>query len=139
MGDNAQGEIGNGQKLVNNAELYPTPYVLSDGVVNNSESAYPNAWDVLTPSLRTPLAVTPSMVTYYTFTPYTLTTPAQQTIHTSSTSLTATATPSLLTADGKPNYGYTIVKYHWTQLSGPSSATITTPDSLNTTVTGLTN
>ena len=193
IGDNAVGEIGNGQELVNHAELYATPYgwswnkyglmtpapvhvaagtkfkklftgisfafyhyaldqndslyfwgrnksfVGGDGAYNNNEADYPNALDILTPSLRTPLRLTPDSVVYYSFTPYTLTPPAAQTVHTSTTSLTATATPSLLTAAGHPNYGYTIVKYHWTQLSGPSTATITHPDSLNTTATGLTN
>jgi len=192
IGDNAVGEIGNGQELVNHAELYATPYgwswnkyglmtpapvhvstgtkfkklftgisfafyhyaldehdslyfwgrnksfVGGDGAYNNNEADYPNALDILTPSLRTPLRLTPDSVVYYNFTPYTLTPPAKQTIHTSATSLTATATPSLLTAAGHANYGYTIVRYHWTQLSGPS-ATITHPDSLNTTVTGLSN
>ena len=193
IGDNAEGEIGNGQELVNHAELYASPYgwswnkyglmtpapvhvaagtkfkkiftgisfafyhyaldqndslyfwgrnksfVGGDGAYNNNEAIYPNALDILTPSPRTPLALIPDQVIYYNFTPYTLTPPAQQTIHTSASSLTATATPSLLTADGHPNYGYTIVKYHWTQLSGPSTATITHPDSLITTVTGLAN
>lgn len=192
LGDNVQGEIGNGQELVNHAELYPNPYawrwvkdedmldsvvailpgttfkkiftgnpyvyynyaldhndslyfwgrnksfVGGDGAVSNNESTYPNGMDILTPSLRTPIAITPTQTTSYNFSIYTLKAPAAQSITTSSTTLTATSTASLLTASGKPNYGYTITKYQWTKVSGPSGATITNPNSLTTTVTGLT-
>jgi len=113
-------------------------FVGGDGSANGQDGTWPNALDVLTPSLRTPLAISPTMTVYYNFTPYTLTTPAQQSISTTSATLTATATASLLTASGRPNYGYTITKYQWTKVSGPSGATITHPDSLTTTVTGLT-
>src|SRR5262249_21342798 len=118
IGDNASGEIGNGQELVNHAELYATPYgwswnkyglmtpapvhvaagtkfkklftgisfafyhyaldendslyfwgrnksfVGGDGAYNNNEADYPNALDILTPSLRTPLRLTPDSVVY---------------------------------------------------------------------------
>jgi hypothetical protein len=193
MGDNAQGEIGNGQELVNHAEQYATPYawdwgknemmtpapvqilpgtkfkklftgnsfvfyhyvldvndslyfwgrnksfVGGDGSTNNQEGTWPNAMDILTPTLRTPIGVSPTQTTAYNFTPYTLKGVAQQAITTTTASLSATATPSVLVSSGKPNYGYTITKYHWTKTSGPSGYAITTPDSLNTTVTGLTN
>ncbi|MDO6430590.1 T9SS type A sorting domain-containing protein [Flavitalea sp. BT771] len=193
LGDNVQGEIGNGQEKVNHTELYATPYawdwgknemltsapvqvmpgtkfkklftgnsfvyyhyatddkdslyfwgrnksfVGGDGVANGQEGTWPNALDVLKPSMRTPLAISPTMTTYYNFTPYTLTTPAQQSISSGSATLTATATASLLSASGKPNYGYTITKYQWTQVSGPSGATIANPNQLTTAVTGLTN
>ncbi|HVW61257.1 MAG TPA: PKD domain-containing protein, partial [Puia sp.] len=192
MGDNANGEVGNGEEIVNHAEQYATPYawnwgkygmmvmspvkilpgtkwkhlftgnayvfynyandvndslyfwgrnksfVGGDGVVNNQEGTWPNALDVLKPTKRTPLAITPLMTTAYDFTPYTLKTPAKQTIITTSTVLSATATASVLKAAGKPNYGYTIVKYQWAQISGPNTATITSPNVLSTTATGLT-
>lgn len=193
IGDNVQGEIGNGEEKVNHAELYATPYawdwgknedllsapvqilpgtkfrklftgnsfvyyhyvtddkdslyfwgrnksfVGGDGAVNGQEGAWPNAMDVLTPSIRTPLAISPTQTTSYNFTPYTLKAQAQQNISSSSATLTAAATASLLTASGKPDYGYAITKYLWTKVGGPSGGTITHPDSLTTTVTGLTN
>jgi len=113
-------------------------FVGGDGVANGQEGTWPNALDVLAPSMRTPLTITPAMTVYFNFTPYTLTTPAHQSISSTSATLTATATASLLTASGRPNYGYTITKYQWTQVSGPSGATITNPNQLTTTVTGLT-
>ena len=192
MGDNAQGEVGNGQELVNHAEQYATPYAWSwvkyglmvstpvqigagtkfkklftgsdyvfynyaldvndslyfwgrnksfvggDGAVNNQEGTLPNAMDILKPTLRTPIAISPTQTTSYNFTPYTLKATPAQTIASAGATLSATSTPSLLVSPGKPNYGYTITKYHWTKFSGPSAYTITTPDSLTTTVTGLT-
>ncbi|MBN9385215.1 MAG: T9SS type A sorting domain-containing protein [Chitinophagaceae bacterium] len=192
LGDNANGEVGNGEELVNHTEKYATPYawnwgkygwmigtptqilpgtkwkhlftgntfvfynyasdvndslyfwgrnksfVGGDGVVNNQEGTWPNALDVLKPTLRTPIAVTPLQTTAYDFTPYTLKTPAKQTIITTSAVLSATATASVLKAAGKPDYGYTIVKYQWAQISGPNTATITSPNVLSTTATGLT-
>jgi hypothetical protein len=192
IGDNPNGEIGNGEELVNHAEKYPTPYAWSwtkyefltgappiqimpgtkwknlftgntyvfynygvdvndslyfwgrnksfvggDGVVNNQEATYPNALDVLKPSLRTPLAVLPTMTAGFNFTKYTLKCPAKQTVITASAPLSATSTSSTLVTAGKPNYGYTIVKYQWTKVSGPA-CTITNPNALSTTVTGLT-
>jgi alpha-tubulin suppressor-like RCC1 family protein len=191
LGDNVQGELGNGVEKVNHTELYPTPYAWSwtkneylqpapvqvlpgtkfkklftgnsyvyyhyvtddkdslyfwgrnksfvggDGAVNNQESTYPNAMDVLKPSMRTPIAISPTQTTSYNFTLYTLKATAKQTVSTTTANLSATATASLLTAGGKPNYGYTITKYLWTKVSGPAGGTITHPDSLHTTVTGL--
>ena len=191
MGDNANGEVGNGEEIVNHTEKYATPYawnwgkyglmvmspvkilpgtkwkhlftgnayvfynyandvndslyfwgrnksfVGGDGAVNNQEGTWPNALDVLKPSMRTPIAITPLMTTAYDFTPYTLKTPAKQTVITTSAVLSATATASVLKAAGKPNYGYTIVKYQWAQVSGPNTATITSPNVLSTTATGL--
>ncbi|MBN9385178.1 MAG: T9SS type A sorting domain-containing protein [Chitinophagaceae bacterium] len=191
MGDNANGEVGNGEELVNHAEKYATPYawnwgkyglmvsspakilpgtkwkhlftgnsfvfynyatdvndslyfwgrnksfVGGDGVSNSMEATLPNALDVLKPTLRTPLKLKPTDATIYSFSPYTLKAPAKQKIGNNSATLSATATPSTLSFPGKPNYGYTIVKYQWAQVSGPNTATITSPNALNTTVTGL--
>jgi len=195
IGDNPNGEIGNGQELVNHEEKYPSPYAWSwtkyenltgapaihvapgikfkdlfagpsyvfyhyaiatndslyfwgrnksfvggDGVVNNQESTYPNALDVLTPSLRTPIKILPTQTVAYNFKPYTLKATTKQTIAlpTSSVTLSATSTSSSLTASGFPSYGYNIIKYQWTKTSGPAGYTITSPNALTTTVTGLT-
>jgi hypothetical protein len=193
IGDNPNGEIGNGQELVNHADKYPTPYAWSwtkyemltgappihvsagtkfkniftgntftfyhyaldvndslyfwgrnksfvggDGAVNNNESTWPNALDVLTPSRRTPMGIKPTQTIGYNFTMYTLKADAKQTITGAVTNLTATATPSTLTASGVPNYGYTIVKYQWTKVSGPTSYTLATPNAVATSASGLT-
>ena len=192
IGDNPNGEIGNGQELVNHADKYPTPYAWSwskyemltgappihvlpgikfkdiftgntfsfyhyaldvrdslyfwgrnksfvggDGAVNNAEATYPNALDVLTPTLRTPLGVKPTQTVGYDFKMYTLKAPAKQTVAGAVATLTATATPTTLTAGGRPNYGYTITKYQWAKVSGPTSFSITSPTSLTSGVTGL--
>ena len=192
LGDNANGEVGNGEELVNHTEKYATPYawnwgkyglmigtpvhilpgtkfkklysgnsfvfynyasdqndslyfwgrnksfVGGDGVVNNQEGTWPNALDVLKPSLRTPLAITPLQTTAYNFTPYALKTAPKQTVTANSAALSATATASVLTCSGKANYGYAITKYQWKQESGPSTAAIASPGVLSTTATGLT-
>jgi hypothetical protein len=192
IGDNPNGEIGNGQELVNHAEKYPTPYAWSwikyemltgappihvlpgvkfknifsgnsfafyhyaldvndslyfwgrnksfvggDGATNNNESTLPNALDVLTPSMRTPLGIKPTQTAGYNFTMYTLKANAKQTITAATTTLTATATPSTLVCAGRPNYGYNIVKYQWAKVSGPASFTLATPNALSTAVSGL--
>jgi len=199
IGDNPNGEVGNGVELVNKFDIYATPlawswgansfqlgappqkiflynrdgtvdttkpkegfggsafvwywyiqdqndsiyfcgrnksFVGGDGVSNGSESTYPNALDVLVPTMRTPLGVLPTQTQIYTLTLPTISAGADQSIVTTSTTLSATATPTTLTASGKPNYGYTITGYQWTKLSGPS-CTITTPTSASTTVTGM--
>ena len=191
MGDNANGEVGNGEELVNHAEKYATPYawdwgkyglmvmspvkilpgtkwkhlftgnsfvfynyasdvndslyfwgrnksfVGGDGSSNNMEATLPNALDVLKPTLRTPIGVKPTQTTIYNFTPYTVKTANQNISNKSSTTLSATATASVLKFPGKPDYGYKIVKYQWTQVSGPNTAVIASPNALNTPVTGL--
>ena len=191
IGDNPNGEIGNGQELVNHAEKYPTPYAWSwtkyemltgapaihvatgtkfkeiytgaafafyhyaldihdslyfwgrnkslvggDGVVNNQEVTYPNALDVLVPSMRTPLGVSATQTASYNFTIYTLKANAKQTTTLTTAALSATATPTTLVSSGHPKYGYTIQKYQWTKISGPA-CTITTPNATATNVTGL--
>ncbi|HVW59881.1 MAG TPA: T9SS type A sorting domain-containing protein [Puia sp.] len=192
MGDNANGEVGNGEELVNHAEKYATPYswnwgkyglmvmqpvkilpgtkwkhlftgnsfafynyatdvndslyfwgrnksfVGGDGVVNNQEGTWPNALDVVKPTKRTPLAITPTQTTAYNFAPYTLKATTKQKIKDNSATLSATATASTLSLPGKANYGYTIVKYQWAQVSGPSTATLASPDKLTSKVSGLT-
>ena len=195
IGDNPNGEIGNGEELVNHAEKYPTPYAWSwikyemltgappihvspgtkfkdiftgntfafyhyaldvndklyfwgrnksfvggDGAVNNQEADYPNAMDVLTPSLRDPLKVKPTETVGYNFKKYTLKgTPKQKVAIGGVAVLSATATPTTLSAGGKKNYGYSITKYKWSKVSGPSAHSITLPGSLITPVTGLEN
>lgn len=193
IGDNPNGEIGNGQELVNHSERYPTPYAWSwvkyelmtgappihilpgtvfksvwggaafvfynyaldasdglyfwgrnksfcggDGVANSQEATYPNALDVLIPSLRDPLAVLPTQTQYYNFTLPTAKINTTDTISTNSNAVTLTvaATPPTLVASGKPNYGYTITGYQWSKISGPA-ATFTAPTSTTTDATGL--
>jgi len=191
IGDNPNGEIGNGQELVNHAEKYPTPYAWSwtkyealtgapaihvatgtkfkeiytgsafafyhyaldtndslyfwgrnksfvggDGVVNNQEVTYPNALDVLTPTMRTPLGVSATQTAGYNFTKYTLKADPQQTILTTSATLSATATPTVLVSSSHPNYGYSIQKYQWTKVSGPA-CTIASPNAATSNVTGM--
>jgi len=193
VGDNPNGEIGNGQEIVNHKEKYATPYAWSwakyelltggpvhvspgikfkdiftgntfafyhyaldvsdslyfwgrnksfvggDGAVNNQEATYPNALDVLTPSRRTPMGVAPTQTVGYDFKMYTLNTLLpKQTVVLPLATLTAIATPTSLTAGGRANYGYSITKIQWTKVSGPSAYSITLPNSLITTVTGLT-
>jgi hypothetical protein len=192
VGDNPNGEIGNGQEIVNHAEKYATPYAWSwakyellsggsvhvapgikfkdifsgnsfafyhyaldvsdslyfwgrnksfvggDGAVNNQEATYPNALDVLTPTRRTPLGVAPTKTVGYNFKMYTLKGIPKQTVILPLATLSAIATPTSLTATGFANYGYSITKVQWTKVSGPSAYSITLPNSLITTVTGLT-
>jgi hypothetical protein len=73
----------------------------------------------------------------YDFKMYTLKAAAKQTVTGAVATLTATATPTTLTAGGRPNYGYNIVKYQWTKVSGPASFSIGTPNALTSSVSGL--
>ena len=193
IGDNACGEIGNGQQLVNHADIYKTPYNWSwikgealtgappqhiapgtrfkklftsntfnfymyaidindscyfwgrdksflggTGVANAQAATYPNALDVLAPKMVTPLAITPTTAAYYTFTPYTINGGADQNISVYKTTLSGSATPSRLTANGKTPIVYEIASYKWTKISG-GSCTIVTPDAATTEITGLQN
>jgi hypothetical protein len=194
IGDNPNGEVGNGYELVNKY-TYPTPYAWSwnpnesltgspaiqigngitwnklyknntisyyvyatdvndsvyfwgrdkalvsgRGYINWDEAPYPNAMDVLTPLQVHPLQ---SRYQAYNFTLGTINAGNAQSITTSTTTLTGTATaPRLLYRgvlnNGIPDLSYSIVSYQWTKLSGPT-CTIVSPSSATTAVTGLSN
>lgn len=167
MGDNAAGDVGNGEEKVNKAETYPTPYVwdwalgggpmvtkpvhiaagikfkdiftgssyafyhwaidvndntyswgrnksfdLMNGRSANNEDAFPNWGDVLKPTLVTPLTTLNKGVN---FVPYSLTVPDQS----------ISGDKGTLKASGTPSTWYTIADWKWSQISGPSTATLT--------------
>lgn len=68
-------------------------------------------------------------VTTYTAPTVVVSTAQSITLPTSTVSLTSTGTAT--------QAGATIISYAWSRLSGPSAGTITTPNSQNTTITGL--
>lgn len=84
---------------------------LMNGRGANNEDAYPNWGDVLTPTLVTPLTTLNKGVT---FVPYSLTA-ADQSI---------TGDKGTLKATGVASTWYTIADWKWSQISGPSSATL---------------
>ncbi|HEY4111643.1 PKD domain-containing protein [Puia sp.] len=116
--------------------------VLGNGLQNYEEATSPNAQDVLTPTLVHPL---PTTFQLYDFTPPTLSAGTNQAISTSTAALTATGNPALLiakthpAANGIDTAGYSWVSYAWSQLSGPSTASISSPNANSTPVSGLTN
>jgi len=191
IGDNPNGEIGNGVELVNHSERYATPYAWSwgtgeaftgappiqigigktwksvvggpafsyfnyafdsndslyfwgrnksfcggDGANQDDESIHPNIMDILTPSMRTPIAITNTQTVVYHSVLPTLSVGADQNINATSTTLSGTGTPLTISFTGRPNYGYGVAGYQWTKLSGPP-CTITSPTSATTTVTGM--
>lgn len=85
--------------------------VLGNGLAVSNESDFPNALDVLTPTQVTPLTPWTKPVT---FVPYKLTVTDQS----------ITGDKGTLNASGSPSTGYTIKDWKWTQLSGPSTATL---------------
>lgn len=190
IGDNPQGEVGNGQELVNHVERYGTPYswtwtkyellvpapmvqigagipwkrgfsgnafafylmaldmndslynwgrdksfIGGKGLVNNNEVSTPNSLDVLSPTMITPLRNTPAVG--FNFQLPTCQLGPDQSINTSTTTLTGTATAAKSGA-----YGFTPAFYVFKKLTGPAATittptTITTGGSVSTTVTGL--
>ncbi|HEU4471297.1 MAG TPA: T9SS type A sorting domain-containing protein [Flavisolibacter sp.] len=194
IGDNPNGEVGNGQELVNHSDIYPTPFAwswnkgekwvgappveigvgirwkklfsnntlaffkyaqdendslyswgrnkalaLGNGYLNMQEAQLPNAMDVLVPTMVSPLS---AKYQQYNFTKHTINAGPDQTITSSVATLSGSGTPSKLTAtgplnNGRPTITYDFVSYLWTKISGAGGA-ITSPNSLNTTVTGLT-
>jgi hypothetical protein len=195
IGDNPNGEIGNGVELVNHSEIYPTPYAWSwgsgeaftgappiqigigitwkriyggpafsyfnyaqdindslyfwgrnksfcggDGVNQDDESIHPNIMDILRPSLRTPISISPTQTVVFHSTLPTIKADTGVTkvrnIITTSTTLLGSGTPLTLSATGRPNYGYGIASWLWTKLSGPN-CTIVSPNSPTSDVTGM--
>jgi|GEM_PF-294801 len=114
--------------------------VLGNGFSCVQEAAHPNALDVLVPTLVTPMSTTSQS---YDWTPPAISAGVNQTITSTTATLTGTATApqliknSAVAANGINRVGYNIISYKWTQVSGPA-ATITNPNSATTTVTGMT-
>ena len=177
MGDNPNGEIGNGEELVNHAERYRTPYAWSwtkheylvskpvqigvgitwkdiwcdnsyafyhfavdrndslyfwgrakswvSGKGHNNEDIFPNAFDVLQPTMLHPFT-TPNRG-YGPFIKYTCSAGKDQSV---------TGDTALLEGNATPSTGYTIASLKWTKVSGPSCI-IDSPDAGSTVVRKL--
>ncbi len=109
------------------------------GFLNLQEAAHPDAMNVLTPTMVSPLA---AKFQTYNFTMPSITAGEDRTISGTSVTLKGIATPPLLVKstpralNGIDTIGYKIVSYKWSRLKGPA-ATIVNPASPETTVTGL--
>jgi hypothetical protein len=116
--------------------------VLGNGLENFEEATSPDALDVLVPTMVHPLQATCQL---YDFNRPTLSAGTNQAISTPNTTLTATGNSALLiarthpAANGIDTAGYSWVSYAWSQVSGPSTASISSPTARSTTVTGLVN
>jgi len=116
--------------------------VLGNGLQNYQDGTSPDALDILTPTMVHPLQATFQL---YDFNKPTLSAAPNQAISTPATTLTATGNPALLIArthppaNGIDTAGYSWVSYAWSQLSGPSTASISSPAAKSTTVSGLVN
>ena len=113
--------------------------VLGNGFFNLQQADHPNALDVLSPTRVYPLK---AILQTYNFYPPSISAGDNRTITGDTAILQGAATPMRLikstpaAANGIDTVGYYIVHYQWKKTSGPH-ATITTPDSLRTTATGL--
>lgn len=105
--------------------------VLGNGMAISNESVYPNALDVLSPTLVDPFTYVIPMPQEFIL--GTISAGLDQTIDASSAILTGGATPA-----HSKSFTYNIVSYKWTQLSGPS-CTIENANAASTKVTGMTN
>ncbi len=113
--------------------------VLGNGMENLQEQFSYDAMDVLKPTM-----VHPTMATYqtYNFTPPSISVGPKQVVAGSTANLSAVVVAPLLfrstpvAANGIDKAGYDIVSYQWTQVSG-TAATITSPTTVSTSVTGL--
>jgi hypothetical protein len=114
---------------------------LGNGIQNMQDADHPNATDVLVPTLVHPLT---AMIQGYNFTAPSISAGPNQTVTSSTVTLTGTAQALQMvknttkSANGIDTWGYNIVSYQWTKVSG-NGGTITSPGSATTTVTGLTN
>jgi len=114
--------------------------VLGNGLLNNQQADHPNALDVLRPTKVTPLT---AIFQTYNFIPPSITAGQDQIITGNTATLNGSASAPLLVAstpraaNGIDTVGYRIVRCHWKLVSG-HTATITHPDAMTTTVTGLT-
>ncbi len=114
--------------------------VLGNGLFNIQQADHPNALDVLQPTRVDPLT---ARYQPYSFKAPSITAGPDQTISGASIQLQGSATPLLLVrttptaANGIDTVDYRIVSYRWKKITG-GSATIITPDSASTTITGIT-
>lgn len=114
--------------------------ILAQGwnMVDNDYDNHPNCMDLLVP---TPAHYLTTNVHTDAFTLPSLSLGASQTIHTSSVTLTQTGHPALLinTANSADTDNYTPLTNAITQISGPNTATIVSPNSPSTSITGMIN
>jgi len=115
--------------------------VCGNGYYLNQQADHPNSMDVLVPTKVTPLTTASQA---YDWTAPKISAGANQTISSSTATLTGSATgPQLIksgtaaAANGINKVGFDIVSYQWTKVSG-NGGNITSPGSASTTVTGLT-
>jgi hypothetical protein len=113
--------------------------VLGNGYINLQEQFSPNSMDVTVPTIVTPLTATYQQ---YNFTYPTTSAGSDQSITTSSTTITESGNPALLIHNGTlhngiDTLGWAPATYAWTKVSG-TGGTITSPTARSTTVTGLT-
>jgi alpha-tubulin suppressor-like RCC1 family protein len=113
--------------------------VLGNGLFVLQQADHPNALDVLIPTRVYPLK---AILQTYNFYPPFISAGENRTITGDTAVLQGVASPLRLikatpgAANGIDTVGYNIVRLKWKKSSGPL-ASITTPDSLSTTVTGL--
>ncbi len=113
--------------------------VLGNGLFLLQQADHPNTLDVLVPTLVTPLK---AILQTYNFNPPFISAGENRTITGDTAVLQGVASPLRLikatprAANGIDTVGYNIVRYRWKRSSGPP-ATILTPDSCSTIITGL--
>lgn len=115
--------------------------VLGNGMLLNpfdsSNQFHPNAVDVTAPTLVNPFTAVTKVLHFVT--PFGASAGSNQTISSSSTSVTAGGTPITLNLASSPftKINYFLSSYSWTKTSG-GSATIVSPSSQTTSIAGLT-
>lgn len=118
--------------------------ILGNGVTISASNGlnHPNMVDILTPTRMTPIS---AQSVLYDFVPPSLSAGSDQSISTTSTTLTASGQPARVFAHSIPapngidTIGYHYNAWTWTKLSGPTGGTITSPNAQSTTITGLQN
>lgn len=101
--------------------------ILGNNKAVNNESAFPNALDVLTPTVVTPMT---QKANGFDFKPYTISPGANQTITLPTESVTMNGSAVASTS-------YTIASYRWTKVSGPTAFNIQDPANAKTVINGL--
>lgn len=111
--------------------------VAGDGNLNLQEATYRNPLDNPTFTLVTPLTAVGKTLNFQL---PNIGAGTNQSITLSSTTVTATGHPALLinAANSTDTIRFTVASWLWTKVSGPA-ATITSPNSKSTTITGLSN
>jgi hypothetical protein len=104
---------------------------------DNDYANHPNCCDLLSPTAAH--YQTTTTVPTVAWTAPTWSAGSNQTIGTSSTTITASGSPPLITETSTPFsvLNYTVSSTQWTQVSGPNTATISSPSTLSTSVSGL--